>query len=312
MERTSKKSSAFLTQTRSFPCLVMRIESGTPDSSLGASAGSAARSTSIDSIVNCKVAVQSLPPRGVRKCVYHYNIDKGYSLCLPSHHNSATVIASGQLNSTFENSRHSLPFRCRHLCLGTVEDLLKLRYSMPHAGVHIGLATFDVVVEVVTEQLNVRDCIVRYVRLGKVAGKEHKGDISNVFRIAEARHIPDFEGRVTIRIEYLGCVLDTGLTSSINKFLVAASPSVCLKSNAINSPAEIPYQIFYPSPLGRRLRISLSLGQALPECIWPLHHDNGSASGLRERLQKHPIPFAVGMPTQTGLQGRSASRGRWI
>ena len=31
---------------------------------------------------------------------------------------------------------------------------------MTHAGVHVGLATFDVVVKVVAEQLNVRDCIV--------------------------------------------------------------------------------------------------------------------------------------------------------
>lgn len=31
---------------------------------------------------------------------------------------------------------------------------------MTHAGVHVGLATFDVVVEVVAEQLNMRDRVV--------------------------------------------------------------------------------------------------------------------------------------------------------
>lgn len=58
------------------------------------------------------------------------------------------------------NSRHSLPFSNRYLCLGTVEDLLELRYTMTHARVHVSLATFDVVVEIVAEQLNVRDCVV--------------------------------------------------------------------------------------------------------------------------------------------------------
>jgi len=56
-----------------------------------------------------------------------------------------------------------------------------------------------------------------------VAGKEHKGDISNVFRITETGYISDFERRVTIGIEHLGSVLDTGLTSGINEFLVATS-----------------------------------------------------------------------------------------
>lgn len=58
------------------------------------------------------------------------------------------------------NSRDSLPFGDRYLCLGTVEDFLELRDTMTHARVHVSLATFDVVVEIVAEQLNVRDCVV--------------------------------------------------------------------------------------------------------------------------------------------------------
>jgi hypothetical protein len=61
-----------------------------------------------------------------------------------------------------------------------------------------------------------------------VAGKEHKCDISNVFRIAQTGYISNFERRITISIEYLGSVLDTGLTSSINEFLVATSRKLCL------------------------------------------------------------------------------------
>lgn len=58
------------------------------------------------------------------------------------------------------NSRNSLPFSSCYLCLGAVQNLLELCYTMTHAGVHVGLATFDVVVEVVAEQLNVRDGVV--------------------------------------------------------------------------------------------------------------------------------------------------------
>lgn len=58
------------------------------------------------------------------------------------------------------NSRNSLPFSSRYLCLGTVEDLLEFRYTMTHARVHVSLATFYVIVEVVAEQLNVRDRVV--------------------------------------------------------------------------------------------------------------------------------------------------------
>ena len=59
------------------------------------------------------------------------------------------------------NSRDSPPFRSSScLCLGTVEDLLKLRYTVTHAGVHVGFATFDMVVKVVAEQLDVRDGVV--------------------------------------------------------------------------------------------------------------------------------------------------------
>ena len=65
-----------------------------------------------------------------------------------------------------------------------------------------------------------------------MAGKEHKGDISNVFRIAKTGHISDFKRRITVSIEYLGGVLDTGLTSSINEFLDGAVTKILQESNA--------------------------------------------------------------------------------
>lgn len=94
---------------------------------------------------------------------------------------------------------------------------------MTHARVHVSLAAFDVVVEVVAEQLDVRDRVIRHIRLRKVARKEHKSDISNVFGIPQPWHVSDLERRIAISVEYLGSVLDAGLTSSIYEFLMATS-----------------------------------------------------------------------------------------
>ena len=87
-----------------------------------------------------------------------------------------------------------------------------------------------------------------------MAGKEHKGDISDVFRIAESGDVSNFEGRITIRIKHLGSILDTGLTPSINEFLVTTSLKL-LEPESINSPAETLYQRSCPFLLERRSRI---------------------------------------------------------
>jgi len=110
-----------------FPCLVIRIESDVVVSSLDATTGSATRSTSID-----------IADRGVRKERYNSYVD--YASNLTSYHRPPG---------------DSLPFRSSRFRLGTVQDLLELGYTMTHARVHVSLATVDVVVEVVAEQLDV-------------------------------------------------------------------------------------------------------------------------------------------------------------
>jgi len=47
------------------------------------------------------------------------------------------------------------PFSCSYLCLGPIEHFLELRYSMSHSGVHVCFRAFDMIMEVVSEQLNV-------------------------------------------------------------------------------------------------------------------------------------------------------------
>ena len=56
-----------------------------------------------------------------------------------------------------ENAPDCFPFRCSHLCLGPIQDFLEFADTMPHAGVHVRLGAFDVIVKVVAEALNVAD-----------------------------------------------------------------------------------------------------------------------------------------------------------
>lgn len=71
---------------------------------------------------------------------------------------------------------------------------------MPHPRVHVRLRTFDVVVQVVPEQLDVRDGSGRYGRVREVAGEEDKGNIADVFMGLKSRYVLDFEGRITVGV----------------------------------------------------------------------------------------------------------------
>jgi len=53
--------------------------------------------------------------------------------------------------------RRRLPLLRRHLRLGPVQDLQELCYSVTHSRVHVRLGALDVVVEVVTEELDAVD-----------------------------------------------------------------------------------------------------------------------------------------------------------
>lgn len=62
------------------------------------------------------------------------------------------------------------------LGLGTVEDLEELGNASPHARVHVSLGTLDMVVEVITEELELSDGGVTDGTGSKVPGEEDKGD----------------------------------------------------------------------------------------------------------------------------------------
>lgn len=73
---------------------------------------------------------------------------------------------------------------------------------------HIRLRTLDVIMQIVTEQLNMRDRRRRHVRFSEMAREQHKSDIAGIFGISQTRDMADLEGRVTIRVEHLRGILN--------------------------------------------------------------------------------------------------------
>ena len=86
----------------------------------------------------------------------------------------------------------------RNLCLCPVQNFLELRNTMPHARVHVGFGTLDVIMKIVAEELNVRDGARRDSGIREMAREENKGDVADVFSITEARKMSNLKGRVAV------------------------------------------------------------------------------------------------------------------
>ena len=66
------------------------------------------------------------------------------------------------------------------------------------------------VVEVVAEELDMRDRRIRDERVREVAGEEDEGDVADVLGVVETGEVPDFERGCAGRVEHLWCALDLG------------------------------------------------------------------------------------------------------
>jgi hypothetical protein len=55
----------------------------------------------------------------------------------------------------YEHARDGPPFRLLLLLLGTIENLQERSYPGAHSAVQIGLTALDVIMEIVTEELDV-------------------------------------------------------------------------------------------------------------------------------------------------------------
>ena len=75
------------------------------------------------------------------------------------------------------------------------------------------------VVQVVAEELNVRDRGVCDERIGEMAREQNEGHVANVLGVVEPRYMTDFQWRFTRRVEYLRCGLNGGQSTGIHKLL---------------------------------------------------------------------------------------------
>lgn len=85
---------------------------------------------------------------------------------------------------------------------------------------HIRFRALDVVMQIVTEQLDVRDRRRRHIRPRKVTGEQYKGDMTRILRIPQACNMTDFKRWVSIGVKHLWRILNRGLPASINEFLI--------------------------------------------------------------------------------------------
>ena len=90
---------------------------------------------------------------------------------------------------------------------------------MSHPGVHIGLRTLDVVMEVVTERLDVGNGVGGGGRVREMTRGENKCNIASIVRVPQPLQVTDFERRFAVGVKNLGSSLDGRLTSGIDKFL---------------------------------------------------------------------------------------------
>lgn len=75
------------------------------------------------------------------------------------------------------------------------------------------------VVEVVAEELDVRDRQRRNLRLREVAREEDEGDIADVFGVVEPLQVSDLERRLARGVEDLRRSLNRGQSPSIDELL---------------------------------------------------------------------------------------------
>jgi glutamate formiminotransferase len=69
---------------------------------------------------------------------------------------------------------------------------------MAHPGVHVRFGAFDVIVQVISEELNVRDCCRSPLGVGEMTRGDNERDIANIFSISQTRNVTDLEWWIAI------------------------------------------------------------------------------------------------------------------
>lgn len=97
-------------------------------------------------------------------------------------------------------SPDSLPFCNGDFGFGPVQNLLKLGNAMTHARMHVGLRALDVIVQIITEKLDVRNGGRGHIRVGELPGEQYKRHITDVFGRLESWHTTKLQGRIAIGV----------------------------------------------------------------------------------------------------------------
>lgn len=111
----------------------------------------------------------------------------------------------------------SLALLLKILRLRSVQHLQELGHTVSHTRMHVGLGALDMIVEVISKDLDVAYASLSSLRR-KVAGKEYKSNIANVIRDLEVGYVANLQRRFLLRIEHLRRVLNS-TSSSVNKLL---------------------------------------------------------------------------------------------
>ena len=75
------------------------------------------------------------------------------------------------------------------------------------------------VVQVVAEQLDVRNRRGTHVWVLKVPREQHKRDETRIIGARQTGHLTDLERRLAVRVQHLRRILDRRLSASIDEFL---------------------------------------------------------------------------------------------
>lgn len=118
-----------------------------------------------------------------------------------------------------QHLRDSLPFSGCNFRLRTIEDLLEFADPMPHARVQVSLRALDMIMQVVTEQLDVRDRSRGNGRIEEMAREEDESDVSDLIRLTETRDIANFKRWFAVGVEDLRSVLNGWKSPGIDEFL---------------------------------------------------------------------------------------------
>lgn len=152
--------------------------------------------------------------------------------------NSATLCRIRLCMYAFEHLTERFVQFCQHFAITCYLD--------------VDTTKLTVVVQVVAEELDSRDGRLHRFRVGEMPRKEHECHVAHILPSVQTRDGANLQWWFAVAVQDLGRILDRGLTSRVDEFLIKTPrvrlvPSFCLStSRKRDSPAKRLYQRFGP------------------------------------------------------------------